>query len=80
MVLIPAGEFQMGSNGSLDEKPIHPVYLNAYYIDRYEVTNAEYKKFVDANPQWQKDQIPTRISRWILFSRLVWQRLSKWKG
>ena len=58
MVLIPAGEFQMGSNSNLDEKPIHAIYLDAYHIDRYEVTNAEYKKFVDANPQWQKDQIP----------------------
>ena len=59
MVLIPAGEFQMGSsNGSLDEKPIHTVHLDAYYIDRYEVTNAQFKQFVDANPRWQKEQIP----------------------
>ena len=59
MVLILAGEFQMGSsNGSPDEKPIHTVHLDAYYIDRYEVTNAQFKQFVDANPQWQKEQIP----------------------
>ena len=59
MVLIPAGEFQMGStNGSLDEKPIHTVDLNAFYIDKYEVTNAQFKQFVDANPRWQKEQIP----------------------
>ena len=58
MVLIPAGEFQMGSDsGNPDEKPRHPVTLNAFYIDRYEVTNAQYKAFVDANPQWGKDQI-----------------------
>ena len=58
MVLIPAGEFQMGSsNGSLDEKPIHTVHLDAYYIDRFEVTNGQYKQFIDANPRWQKDQI-----------------------
>jgi len=48
MVLIPAGEFQMGSNESDDEKPIHTVYLDAFYIDKYEVTNAQYKKFMDA--------------------------------
>ncbi len=59
MVFIPAGEFQMGSNGGYtDEKPSHSVYLDAFYMDKYEVTNAQYKKFVDANPQWQKDQIP----------------------
>jgi formylglycine-generating enzyme required for sulfatase activity len=49
MVLIPAGEFQMGSNdGEGNQKPIHTVYLDAFYIDKYEVTNAQYKKFMDA--------------------------------
>jgi formylglycine-generating enzyme required for sulfatase activity len=49
MVLIPAGEFEMGSNsGDADERPVHTVSLNAFYIDMYEVTNAQYKKFVDA--------------------------------
>jgi len=53
MVLIPAGEFQMGSNnGAADEKPVHTVYLDAFYIDKYEVTVAQYKKFLEANPQW----------------------------
>jgi formylglycine-generating enzyme required for sulfatase activity len=47
MVLIPAGEFQMGSNnGDDDEKPVHSVYLDEYYIDQYEVTVAEYRKCV----------------------------------
>ena len=43
-----------------DEKPMHTVYVNAFYIDKYEVTNTQYKKFVDANPQWQKDRIPRK--------------------
>lgn len=49
-LLVPEGEFQMGDNfdeGSLHEKPVHTVYLNAYYIGKYEVTNGEYKKFMD---------------------------------
>ena len=61
MVLIPAGEFQMGSidaEAVADENPLHTVYVDAFYMDKYEVTNAEYKKFVDANPQWQKSRIP----------------------
>ncbi len=60
MVLIPAGEFQMGSTDKAfdDEKWIHTVYIDAFYIDIYEITNAQYKMFVDANPQWQKDYIP----------------------
>lgn len=49
MALIPAGEFQMGSDyGEPDEEPVHTVYLDAFYMDIYEVTNALYKKFVDA--------------------------------
>ena len=57
MVLIPAGEFQMGSDDEdarLDEQPVHTVHLDAFYMDEYEVTNAQFKAFVDANPEWQK--------------------------
>ena len=60
MVKIPAGKFVMGSNdGDPDEKPMHTVYLDAFYIDVYEVTNARYKKFMDATghkaPKYWKD-------------------------
>ncbi|HVG19905.1 MAG TPA: bifunctional serine/threonine-protein kinase/formylglycine-generating enzyme family protein [Blastocatellia bacterium] len=49
MVLIPAGEFVMGDdNHKPDEKPVHKVKLPDYYIDKFEVTNAQYKKFCDA--------------------------------
>ena len=48
MVLIPAGNFEMGSNESDDEKPIHAVYLDAFMIDQYEVTVADYMKCVNA--------------------------------
>ena len=59
MVLIPAGEFLMGSDDDeADEKPVHPVYVDAFYMDKYLVTNEQYKVFVDANPQWRKDLIP----------------------
>jgi formylglycine-generating enzyme required for sulfatase activity len=44
MVLIPASEFIMGSNqGHEDEEPPHTVYLDAYYIDKYEVSNGHYE-------------------------------------
>lgn len=57
-VLIPVGEFRMGSdNDADDEKPVHTVYLNAFHIDVYPVTNANYKEFIDANPQWRKANI-----------------------
>ncbi|WP_455208966.1 formylglycine-generating enzyme family protein [Kaarinaea lacus] len=49
MVLIPAGEFIMGSDNRLpDEGPQHKVSLDAFFIDIYEVTNLQYKKFNDA--------------------------------
>lgn len=62
MVMIPAGSFVMGSNkvdtsqnagefGNakpwyLDEHPKHKVKLDDYYIDKYEVTNGQYRKFI----------------------------------
>ena len=57
MVPIPAGEFQMGSNAGADEQPVRTVYIDAFYMDKYEVTNAQYKKFLDANPLWRKGRI-----------------------
>ncbi len=47
MVLVPAGEFTMGNDLGHDEQPAHRVYLDAFYIDRYEVTNAEYARFLN---------------------------------
>lgn len=48
MVLIPHGEFKMGSTiGDRDEKPVHTVYLDPYYIDKHEVTVGDYKKFIE---------------------------------
>ncbi len=55
-LLVPAGKFLMGdnfndafldSNGDSQEKPVHPVKLKACYIGKYEVTNEEFRKFVD---------------------------------
>jgi len=49
MVEIPEGPFKMGSNnGDYDEAPEHQVYLATFYIDKYEVTQAEYDRFVKA--------------------------------
>ncbi|MHC5079716.1 MAG: formylglycine-generating enzyme family protein [Planctomycetota bacterium] len=59
MVLVPEGWFLMGSNdGKPFERPAHKVYLDAYYIDLYEVTNYEFRKYVRATgasppPHWK---------------------------
>jgi len=50
-LLVPAGEFSMGDHfneGHSDEIPVHKVYLDAYYIGKYKVTNKEYSKFIHA--------------------------------
>ncbi len=47
LVFVPAGEFEMGADdGERDEKPVHTVYLDAYWIDRTEVTNGMYRECV----------------------------------
>lgn len=51
MRLIPAGEFEMGDHfgeGQSDERPVHTVHLDAFYMDETEVTNAMYKTFVES--------------------------------
>jgi formylglycine-generating enzyme required for sulfatase activity len=48
MVLIPRGEFLMGDEGNYDTKPAKRIDLPAFYIDKYEVTNKRYKRFIDA--------------------------------
>ena len=99
MVLIPAGEFQMGTDVSeiqelvqwakqwfpkwtdlqfMDQTPRHTVYLEAFYMDVYEVTNAQYREFVKASghrepkgygivdgkyPKVQVDFVPWKDSR-----------------
>lgn len=48
MVVIPAGVFTMGTNERLsDEGPQHDVFLDDFAIDQYEVTNGQYKRFID---------------------------------
>lgn len=51
MVLIPAGEFMMGSEGQVpnrNEQPAHRVKISSFWMDENEVTNAQFQKFVEA--------------------------------
>lgn len=61
MALIPSGEFWMGRTHTTsveqaiilerdrrDDFPAHKVYVDAYYMDKYEVTNEEYARFAEA--------------------------------
>ncbi len=49
MVWIPAGKFTIGANdGKADEQPLHDVKLGGFWMDRTEVTNEDFGRFVDA--------------------------------
>jgi formylglycine-generating enzyme required for sulfatase activity len=51
MKWIPTGEFTMGTNdlnSMHNERPAHRVHVNGYWLDTHDVTNAEFRKFVEA--------------------------------
>ena len=55
LVYIPAGEFDMGSeSGNLNEAPVHTVSLNGYWLDRTEVTNQMFGRFLNAEGNKQE--------------------------
>lgn len=63
MVLIPEGDFSMGDHHNVgweDERPVHTVYLDAFYIDKYEVTNAQYARFLNAYGK-NKDRLQHKL-------------------
>ncbi|MFH1824481.1 MAG: formylglycine-generating enzyme family protein [Candidatus Firestonebacteria bacterium] len=71
MIYISAGEFEMGSNDYDNEKPVHKVYLDAYYIDKYEVTFEQYDKFREATNRekpsdsgWGRGKMPVINVSW----------------
>ena len=90
MVLVPAGSFTAGISEEdfvrislLDERwnpvfatevPARTEYLEAYYIDRYPVTNYQYRQFIEAtghresllwnDPQWNHDMQPVVFVGW----------------
>ena len=61
MVLIPAGEFSMGDESRYDSRPVHRVTVDAFWMDVHEVTNRQWKQFVEACPEWQKDRVDVQF-------------------
>ena len=58
MVLVPAGEFTMGTddpNAPSDQRPARKVNVDAFYIDKHEVTNAQFKEFILADGYHKKE-------------------------
>ncbi len=65
MVLVPAGQFAMGSEKEIDSRPVRQVSVSRFYMSRYEVTQDVYEKVTGANPSKYKDKRnPVERVRW----------------
>ncbi len=66
MIAVEGGTFQMGSiNGDNDEKPVHSVTVDDFYIGKYEVTQKEWKEIMGNNPSnWKGDNLPVESVSW----------------
>lgn len=72
-VLVPGGEFNIGDSRGKD-RPIHTVYVDSFYIDKYELTNAEYRVYLQQtgkpapkywdNPKYNGDDQPVVGVSW----------------
>ena len=63
MILIPAGEFTMGVEGrGSDNNPSHQVHLDAFYISKHEITNRQWKAFIEEQPAWRKGAVPSEYA------------------
>lgn len=86
MVLVPAGKFTRGSNLADDEKPIRKIYLNAFYMDKYEVTVGQYAKYLEVTdmeepPDWDTMNQPQHQTRPVV--NVSWEdavNYCKWAG
>jgi formylglycine-generating enzyme len=68
MISIPAGEFTMGNDNPIYgpiEHPSHTVYLDSFFIDKYEVTQKSYQDIIGSNPSfWLGSDLPVDSVSW----------------
>jgi formylglycine-generating enzyme required for sulfatase activity len=67
MVLIPGGWFEMGNDGgNEDEKPVHRVWVDPFLMDKYEVTQDQYRQLQLSDPsRFAGDRLPVEQQTWI---------------
>jgi formylglycine-generating enzyme required for sulfatase activity len=86
MSLIPAGEFWMGrthmfqfdeldwvARPRLDDQPARPVFIDAFYMDKYEVTNSDFAKFMEATGRrapwnWKDGKVNPGQEQWPVYN------------
>jgi formylglycine-generating enzyme required for sulfatase activity len=86
IVLVPAGKFTRGSNLGDDEKPVRQIYLNAFYMDKFEVTVGQYARYLEATdmeepPDWNIMNQPQHQRRPVV--NVSWEdavNYCKWAG
>jgi formylglycine-generating enzyme required for sulfatase activity len=70
LVLVKSGCFQMGDNftdGYAEEKPVHEICVDGFYIGRYEVSQGQWKAIMSENPSYNKncgDNCPVENVSW----------------
>jgi formylglycine-generating enzyme required for sulfatase activity len=92
MVLVPAGEFIMGSQrgdhwSETDERPQRVVHVAAFYIDQLEVTNLQYRRFLEATewpmpPEWRQ-RIEVEDTEFLPVTGVTWHdatAYARWVG
>ena len=66
MVVVPAGSFLMGGHGRENESPVHRVSLDAFCMDRFEITQNQYQQFDLPNPSHFKGpELPVEQVTWV---------------
>lgn len=79
MVSIPAGVFAMGSDdGGEDEKPVRQVSVPAFQMGKYEVTIAEFSKFIEATGYKMPNQCTHRLDENLGFRNGGGERVGSW--
>lgn len=86
MVLVPAGKFTRGSQLGDDEIPVRQIYLNAFYMDKFEVTVGQYARYLEATdmeepPDWSIMHQPQHLRRPVV--NVSWEdavQYCKWAG
>ena len=90
MTQVPSGPFVMGGreeDSPRNERPAHSVYLSAFYILKYPVTNMDYREFVQCTVHkqpihWQRDTYPTGLGHHPVVN-VSWQdaqAYAAWRG
>jgi len=82
MVVIPGGNFQMGSNERSDEKPIHSVSIQRFALGKYEVTQGQWKAVMGSNPSRDSqcgDNCPVEKVSWDDIQQYI-QKLNRQTG